>query len=219
MCLAFPTPSPAPCTTSNLSCPRSGTSSWVCIPAQPRPRGEVADICLAFPTPSPAPCTTSYLSCPPCVPAHPPAILRLPLPPCPPHQCSVHYLLPLSPPPPYSHTSGCLTSAAAAARDVSTARHSPAPACATPCQIAPLPVLPLPVLIPKQLGLGFNKTSSNVCFQFCILTLRAPAPPVSQVAGRGKPVAAKPHLRHARVGQHGAQRVQQVREPCTHGEG
>jgi hypothetical protein len=26
--------------------------------------------------------------------------------------------------------------------------------------------LPRPVLIPKQLGLGFNKTSQQLCFQF-----------------------------------------------------
>jgi hypothetical protein len=33
------------------------------------------------------------------------------------------------------------------------------------CQILPLPTLPLPVLIPKQLGLGVNKTGQQLCFQ------------------------------------------------------
>ena len=34
------------------------------------------------------------------------------------------------------------------------------------CQILPRPVLPRPVFIPKQLGLGFNKTCQQLCFQF-----------------------------------------------------
>jgi hypothetical protein len=61
--------------------PRSGTSSWGgCIPAQPRPRGEVADVCWRSLSITRAVHTTSPLpSIPPYPPSRPP--LRSPRPP------------------------------------------------------------------------------------------------------------------------------------------